>query len=443
MDLTGLVSRLPSIKNPKEMLSLEERLKNTVIILILYFLLASIPLFGVAPEISSRFQELAWVFGSNIGTLATLGIGPIIMASIFLQLFIGGGIIDINIHTPEGRIKFMQYEQILTIFFILFESFVMLALGTIKPDVGLGISPILLDLLIFLQLVAGSYFIVLLDEYSAKYGLTSGINLFILASISKALVIRLLNPYSPDGRATGYIMIAINSLLSGDLTGATIALLIVAVTLGVLVLAAYLQTIDVEIPFVLARVQGRSIRYPIKLLYTSVIPVILLFALIIQIQSLYMWITGSPTPPKILLPPRIIENVIPDPASWISDPFNIIHVIVYFLIYVIGAAFLSWMWVHAAGMDAESIAEQLSNTPLLQGRDPRVIKKSLEKYIRPISILSGILVGGLAAIANILGSALAGTSLLLLVMISYNLMMELERNGVLHMIPIINKFARK
>ncbi|HID09246.1 TPA: hypothetical protein EYP13_03380 [Candidatus Micrarchaeota archaeon] len=241
------------------------------------------------------------------------------------------------------------------------------------------------------------------------------------------------------------LFIGIDLLLQGNLGEAIGIFLIIAATFGVLVLAAYLQATRVEVPLLMARIGGRVMKFPIRVLYTSVIPIILLFAIIVQIENLYMWITGSNQIPWILTRPNLIYNLSIYGLNYLLDIKNIIHVIVYFLIYVVGASILSYLWVISAGMDARTIAQQLISSPMVQlrMRDPRILERALEKYIRPISILSGILIGFLASIADILGSALAGTSLLLLVVIAYSIYEDFVRNNVAHMLPVIGKLLAK
>ncbi|HIP90425.1 MAG TPA: hypothetical protein EYH22_02640 [Candidatus Nanopusillus sp.] len=448
MDIIDRLSQyIPIVKGPSHPLSFNERLKHTLIVLVLYFVLATIPLWGISTEISERLRELAWIFGSSFGTLVTLGIGPIVMAGIFLQLLVGGEIININLQSEEGRMKFDNYQRFLTFVFILIEALVILISGTLKPDFSLGVPPLLMYLIIFLQLVIGGIIIVLLDDYALKYAITAGVNLFILASISRALMIRLLNPFPPtEGQTpTGLFFVGIHLLLQGNLNEAIGVFLIIATTISILILAAYLQATRVEVPLLMARIGGKIMKFPIRVLYTSVIPIILLFAILIQIENIYMWITGSNQIPWILTRPNLIYNLSIYGLSYLLDLKNILHIIVYFLIYIIGAPILSYLWVISAGMDARTIAQQLAASPMIQlsMRDPRILERALEKYIRSISILSGILIGFLASIADILGSALAGTSLLLLVVIAYSIYEDFVRNNVAHLLPIIGKLLAK
>ena len=440
-------SYLPVIKGAEYSLTFQERIKHTFIVLFMYFLLTSIPIWGVAVEISERLRELMWVFGSSFGSLATLGIGPIVMAGILLQLLIGGKIININLQTEEGRAMFNNYLRFFILVFILIETSAILLTGSIIPDYNIGLPAMLLYLIIFVQIALGGFIIVLLDDYSTKYAITSGVNLFILASISLAMFLRIFNPLPSEfhNAPTGLIFSGIQQLLEGNVNMAIGIFGMVFVTFAMLVLAAYLQAVRVEVPLIFMRVGGRIFKFPIRVLYTSVIPIILLFAIIVQIESIYRLLTKSNEIPTILTGPNIIYNLSVYGWSYLTDLFNLFHILLYLFIYVVGAAVLSYFWVIASGMDAKTLAQQLSNSPVfsLSVRDPRILEKALEKYIRPISILSGVLVGFLAAISDILGSAIAGTSLLLLVVIAYNIYEDMVRNNVLHLLPLVGKYLAK
>jgi len=441
-----IASYLPVISEPPS-LTFQDRIKHTFIVLFLYFLLYSIPIWGIAVEISGRLRELMWVFGSSFGTLATLGIGPIVMAGIFLQLLVGGRIININLQTEEGKEKFNNYLRFLILVFIFIETSAILITGSIIPDYNLGLPTSLLYLIIFIQIAFGGFLIVLLDDYSTKYAITSGVNLFILSSISLAMVLRIFNPFPSEfhGTPTGLIFVGIQQLLEGNLNMAIGIFGIIVATFAMLIFAAYLQAARVEIPLLFARVGGRIIKFPIRVLYTSVIPIILLFAIIVQIENLYKLLTGSNEIPFFLARPNIIYNLSVYGLSYLANPFNVFHILFYLAFYVFGAAILSYFWVISSGMDARTLAQQLSGSPMfsLVVRDPRILERTLERYIRPISILSGMLVGSLAALSDILGSAIAGTSLLLLVVIAYNIYEDMVRNNVLHLFPLIGKYLTK
>ena len=104
MDFTQILKNLPEVKGPVEKkLSFNIKLKWTLIVLIGFFVLANISLFGLASNALERFEYLAIIMGTDFGSIISLGIGPIVMASIILQLLVGSKILDIDVKSEEGK----------------------------------------------------------------------------------------------------------------------------------------------------------------------------------------------------------------------------------------------------------------------------------------------------------------------------------------------------
>jgi len=440
---------LPTIKPPTVYLTPKERLKNTILIIVIYSLLASTPLFGISPVVSQRFAEFMWIFGSYLGTLATIGITPVILAGLFLQMLIFSGVISVDIYSEDGRKKYDGYLKLLSIIFLVIQAISFMLSGNIVPDYTLPFPTWALYLLIFLQLFIGGYIIILLDDFSMKYGLTSGINLIIFISISMLVTLRIFNPIPPPSYAaygqyipSGLLPLAILDFIGGNFNIAMAYILMVLLTFGVLALVTYLQSIQIEIPLIYINVGGKTTKFPINLLYTSVIPAIFLYGIIIWLRSIF---NVNSIAYELLTPPNIIYYLSQYGISYLLDPFNILHIIFYLLIFVIGGVAFSYLWVISAGMDAKSIARQLQSLPVpsLRYRDPRVIERTLEKYITPLSYLSGLLIGLIAALSDILGIAVSGISLLILVIIAIQIYNDLDKGGAIPYLPIIGKYLGK
>ncbi|BFI73244.1 protein translocase subunit SecY [Nanoarchaeota archaeon] len=449
--LDTISSYLPTIENPKKLLTLRERIMNTLLVIALYTVIASIPLFGISPEVSARLEELLWLFGSNLGTLASVGIAPPIVAGIFMQLLVGMKIIDIDISKDEGKEKFDNYTRAIAFFFIIIESLVLILSGNIAPNIFLGINPLLLYIILFIQLVIGGIIILLLDDFCYKYGITSGINIIILTVISIALALRLFNPLSPPAgnvslfaQPTGYIPAGILYLTEGNINLGLAFLFAAIATFGILIFAVYLQSLKVDVPLLYFNINGEVIKYPIQLLYTSVIPAIFIYALIIEVQSLFGFNPNNPIV-QLLSPPNVIINLGQFGISWLYNPFNIFHIIFYFLLFVIGGMFISKFWIHAIGMDPKNMANYLTNDPNspMYMRDPRIVEDMLRKYIDPIGYLSGFLMGLLASLGDILSSAVSGVSILLLIVIAGQIYNDMKRLKALHLFPLIGKYLSK
>ena len=107
-DLRKIFNYIPEVKKPDEKkLGFNVKLKWTLVILGAFFILANIPLFGLSFNALERFEFLAIILGTDFGSIISLGIVPIVMASIILQLLTGAVIINIDTMNPEGQ-KFFQ-----------------------------------------------------------------------------------------------------------------------------------------------------------------------------------------------------------------------------------------------------------------------------------------------------------------------------------------------
>src|SRR3989344_8100795 len=96
-DLRSILYNLPEVKKPVEKrLSFNTKLKWTLIILAGFFVLSNITLYGLSNNALERFEFLQVIFAADFGSIISLGIGPIVMASIILQLLVGAGILNID-----------------------------------------------------------------------------------------------------------------------------------------------------------------------------------------------------------------------------------------------------------------------------------------------------------------------------------------------------------
>src|SRR3989338_8415663 len=119
----NLLLNLPEVASPSQKkLSFNEKLKLTLVILIAFFILGHVPLFGLGLNALQQFEYLSVILGASFGSIISLGIGPIVTASIVLQLLKGSGIVHLDLHTPEGKKNYQAIQKLLSYFFILFEA---------------------------------------------------------------------------------------------------------------------------------------------------------------------------------------------------------------------------------------------------------------------------------------------------------------------------------
>jgi len=456
----NLIANLPEVAGPiHKTLSFKEKLKWTGIALVLFFALGLVPLFGLGQNALQQFEFLSIILGASFGSIISLGIGPLVTSSIVLQLLNGAGIIKFDLTTPDGRKRFQGTQKLLSFFFIIFEAAIYVFMSGLAPDPALRQYPGLffqMELMLVFQLILGAIIVMFLDEVVSKWGFGSGISLFIAAGVSQSVFIRAFSPLpSPTnpGVATGAIPALVQSLGAGDPQTALLMLAGVVVTVVVFAIAVYVQAMKVEIPLSFGRVRGHGIRWPLHFVYTSNIPVILIAALMANVQLwaqlmqnwgyplLGTFSGGSPTSGLVawLTPPNLVGSLIKG-----SFTFHDAAVAAFYLaVLIIGAVIFSWFWVQTSGMDSRSQAKQIMASGLqVPGfrRDERVLERILDRYIGPLTVMGAIAVGFIAGLADVSGALTNGTGLMLTVMIIYRLYEDIARQHLMDMNPMMRKF---
>lgn len=453
-----IIENLPEVAKPtQKRLSFKEKLKWTGISLLLFFILGQVPLFGLGQNALKQFEYLSIILGASFGSIISLGIGPLVTASIVLQLLNGSGIVKFDLHSPDGKKTFQGVQKLLAIFFVIFEAAIYVFLGGLAPSELFAGTPtyFYIELVLVGQLILGGLIIYFLDEVVSKWGFGSGISLFIAAGVSQEIFLRALNPLKLDGStlSAGAIPALFQSLAAGDPTTALLMLASVVSTILIFVVAVYGQAMKVEIPLSFGTVRGHGIRWPLAFFYTSNIPVILVAALLANIQLwarlLQNWghpllgtfVGNSPASGLVawIYSPNIVEKIIKSTIV----PVDFAHALVYVLIMMGGAVLFSIFWVQTAGMDSQSQAKNMMASGLqVPGfrKDARVLEHLLDRYIWPLTIMGGMSIGVLAALADLTGALSHGTGILLAVMIIYRLYEEVAKQHMMDLNPTMRKF---
>lgn len=447
MALSNFLANLPEVKGPLEKrLSFGVKLKWTLLILVFFFILSNIPLHGLTTNALQQFEYLSLILGASFGSLMSLGIGPIVTASIILQLLVGSKLLNIDMTTPEGKKTFQGLQKILAIVFCLFEALVFVLMGGLQAHPGF-------EGLLIGQLFLGGLLIIFMDEVISKWGFGNGVGLFIVGGVATQLFTRAFGFLGPQRtlQAAGAVPVLVASIISQNLSAAKIAFAGIAVTAIIFIVVVFTQAIKVEVPLSFGRIRGYGIRWPLAFFYTSVIPVILTSALLANLQigasllertgrvsamAIAPWITG-PGGGNGLLGMILRGNTL---AIGLM-PY--LQSLVYLLIMIGGSVMFALFWMKTSGMDASSQAQQLAASGLqIPGfrRDPRVIETILKRYIVPLTIMGGAAVGLLAALSDLGGALVRGTGILLAVMIIYRLYEEIAQQHALDMHPMARKF---
>lgn len=234
----------------------------------------------------------------------------------------------------------------------------------------------------------------------------------------------------------------------------------------------YIESVRVEVPLQYARYRGFRGRYPIKFFYTSNIPIILVWALyanallLAQVlwtnpnfgfQSIYPFLALAPGSSSWLaqvnwitqynvgwnLNPiaNIIGQFIPSwgaqgqltpygglvyylttPAGLPSVFADPVRAGIYLLLFSGFCGLFAYIWIDVSGLSSRDIAKQLIAAGMMVPgfrRSPKIVEKILDRYIPVVTILGGLGVGVLAALADFAGALGTGVGVLLTVGIIY------------------------
>ncbi|MCI4336856.1 MAG: preprotein translocase subunit SecY [Thermoplasmata archaeon] len=515
--LKPVTSRMPAVAQPKGHVHFRSKLFWVVVILLMYFLLTNIFLYGVdQATVIDLFQSYRAILAGQQGTLMHLGIGPIVTGSIIMQLFTGAKIINLDLTDDEDKGMYQGAQKVMVVAMIFVEA-IPQVFGYLTPSASLvlsldGWSPgngmLLADSIIIAQLVFGSYLVFLMDEVVSKWGIGSGISLFIAAGVSQQIVQGTLNwlpaqpgPLTELNPPSGTIPKAIwfftnlnaQNMASGGWEQVMLhspnPVVALAGTAAIFFLVAWTESTRIELPLSHAEARGARGRYPLRLIYASNIPVILMAALLANVSMFsillwsnpalvhfpllgHQWWVGSyPTAAQAtalgvsqttpLTGGAYYLSTVNGLESWLLPLLNsqeygaflvghvwwqdLAHVLIYFSVMVTGSIIFAKFWIQTTNMGPEAVARQIEASGMqIPGfrREPRVLRRVLARYIPVITVISGAAVGALAAGADLIGTLgnASGTGVLLTVGIIINLYEAMGREQLMEMNPLLRRF---
>jgi preprotein translocase subunit SecY len=511
--LKGLATRLPSVKKPDGHVHFRTKLVWLIVILILYFILTNVMIYGLdQAETVDLFESYRAIMAGAQGSLMHLGIGPIVTGSIIMQLFVGAKIINLKLTDEDDKAVYQSVQKLLVVIMIVVES-VPQVYGYLQPSTKFvsnmegmmaGNGENLAKFIIVAQLCFGSYLVFLMDETVSKWGIGSGISLFIAAGVAESIFTGTLNwmpadsasPISINNPPVGTFPKTIyffGEMSSGSMSGGGYERILIQPpnpiialvgTLSIFFFVSYIESCRIELPLAHESARGARGRYPIRLIYASNIPVILIAAVLANVSmfSLLFWsnpffenwpilgrsgmwsqaanigyyLEGQTTPAGGLAWYLSTINGIGD---WLLPFFNSgylpegksviqvgIHLAVYGGVMIVGSILFAKFWIETTNMGPEAVADQIMESGMqIPGfrRDPRVLSEMvLKRYIPVVTVLSGAIVGGLAFFADLLGTVgnTSGTGVLLAVGIMIQTYEAIGREQMMEMHPLLRGF---
>lgn len=453
--LANLGSVLPAVKKPEKRVSLGQRILWSLIAVVIYLFMASIPLYGITGTPLSNFLLDQIVFAASSGTLAQLGIGPIITAGLIMQILVGSKLIELDLNDPDDRAKFTDAQKGLTLIFILVEAALFAYIYT-RTTGQLGLT-----LAVFGQLFVATYIITLLDEMVQKgWGLGSGVSLFILAGVVKIMFWDMFGiaSYQSENLPIGFfpnlvytiiskgnlLNLVVNTNLKNPLQPDLVGLIS---TWVLVVLIVYLTMMTIDIPITTQRLRGIRTTIPLNFLYVSSIPVIFVSVLGADIQ-LFASMASYVNPSASHLLDQIAGAFFfPPPGSGL--PYSVYSVIldplgalIYGVVYIVLGILFGILWVDVAGLDPATQAQYMIEAGIeIPGMraNPKIIESILARYIYPLAFFSSIIVSVLSVLATFLGAYGSGIGIILAVTIAIQYYSLLSYERTLEMYPLLKR----
>ncbi|CRK22388.1 hypothetical protein BN1723_018000, partial [Verticillium longisporum] len=308
-------------------------------------------------------------------------------------------------------------------------------------DLGAGIV-----FLLILQLVVAGMIVILLDELLQKgYGLGSGISLFIATNICESIMWKAFSPTTINtGRGPefeGAVIALFHLLLTWPNKQRALQeafyrqnlpnIMNLLATLAVFGAVIYLQGFRVEIPVKSSRQRGARGSYPVRLFYTSNMPIMLQSALSSNVFLISQMLYSRFSDNLLVRLFGVWEakegtsqlSAISGLAYYMSPPLNMkdalidpIHTVVYIAYMLTACAVFSKTWIEVSGSSPRDVAKQLKDQGLVMaGHRDQSMYKELKRIIPTAAAFGGACIGALSVASDLMGALGSGTGTLLAV----------------------------
>lgn len=399
---------------------MRKRVGFTVLILVLFRVLATIPIpsFDAANLQallnSSQFFGFLNIFsGGGLSNLSIvmLGVGPFITASIVIQLLtmiFPKWKAMLHDEGEAGRLKLSGYSRMLSIPLALISAIGFLSLlqsQNVLPETsifGFTLSVIVVS--------AGSVLLMWLGELISEFGIGNGVSLLIFAGIISSLpsnINQFLASYNPT----------------------QIPVYLIALLIGIIVIAGVVYVTEAErsVPVTYAKqvrgnkvYGGTSTYLPLRLNQAGVIPIIFALSILLFPQIISTFLS------------RASNATIADIGSWITVFLNNawVHGIAYFFLVVLFTYFYT-----AVTFDPKLISENLQRSgAFIPGVRPgEHTRDYLASIVTRITLVGALFLGFIAilpllmqAFTNTQNLAIGGTALLIVVSVVLDLLKKID-----------------
>jgi preprotein translocase subunit SecY len=421
---------LQAVINAFRIPDLRRKILFTIAMLVIFRLIASVPIPGVDREGLRDFIETNQLLGMlnlfsggglNNFSIAALGVYPYITATIIMQLMtpIIPRLNELSMEGQQGRNQIDRYTHYLTVPLALLQGYGQMLLfasdqsGNLVQNFGLfDADTFLPTLAILLTLTAGTMLLVWIGELITENGIGNGVSIIIFGGIIASL---------PS---------AIGGLVSGGTLGENVAgtIFFVAIALLTIVGVVLINEGQRRIPVHHAkRVRagrqygGNTTNIPLKVNSAGMIPLIFAVSIMVFPGMVANFLQSSGT--------DWVRSLAVNISQWLS-PNTVPYNIVYFFM-VVGFTFFYTMVVFQQQRIPESLQRQGAFIPGVRpGRNTAIY---LQRVLTRITIVGALFLGIIAIlpfiaarITGVQNLLLSSTSFLIVVGVAIDTMRQLE-----------------
>jgi protein transport protein SEC61 subunit alpha len=440
-----LVPFIPDVQSPARPITFQEKFIWTTLAVLIYLISSQVPLFGIiSSDSADPLQWMRMMMASNRGTLMDLGISPVVTSSMIMQFLTLSEIVKVDWSIKEDKELHNAAQRLISLIMTVGQAVVQVYTGFYGNHRNLGTT---YCLLLVVQLIFSGIIIILLDELLQKgYGLGNGVNLFIAANVCENIV---WNAFSPKVLFTGrgmefegsviafFHLLVVRKNKLGALYEAFFRqnlpnLFSLLSTIVLFALVIYLQGVRVELTTESYNVRGYVGKFPIKLLYTSTMPIIVQNYIVSHFSTVSHFLYKR-FPKNLFV--RILGvwesshsgKIVPTSgiAYFLNAPENIteglrhpVRFIIYLSVMLSTSALLSTMWLDISDSTPEKAAQKLKDAKMrLKGvREIRTVEV-LSRYIPTAALLGGFFTSLVVVTSNLFSAIGSGTNIFLAVSI--------------------------
>lgn len=438
---------LPRITPPAKEWRMQDKAQCCIGVLVCYLIASKVPLYGQrlsSADDSDPLSTYRMMLASNRGSLMELGISPLVTASMLLQALCGMKIVNVDRSNADQVAMYELLEKFCGFLVIFLQAIFYCVISGIYGSVWeLGIGNVII---IMFQLCASGFFVTLWDDLLQKgYGFGSAISLFISCNICETIVwnafsYQVIETVAGPKFEGAVVNLVYQLTMGGSLGGIKEAFFrtdlpnvtSLVSTVVVFVVVIYFQGFRVDIPIKHTQVRSGAIgsSYPIKLFYTSTMPIMIQSnvtnAIMVFSSSIFdrfgrnpvTWLLGvwTMTPYGRRLPVAGFCYYISAPSGLPEIFRDPLHFLFYSSYMLFSCAIAANQWLQVSGSSAKEVSNNLKSQGMtVVGYRPETMHIALNRYIPPAAVLGGFAVGGLTIFSDFMGALGSGTSILLAV----------------------------